>query len=168
MKEYRKQEVWLHPFLSPALNGNKHSPSHRGQFTPRNRAQVDHLTGGLVGRTGEKYGKTCKVEHLRKLATFHNWPHNYGTGNFIYDMILIWPPVYVGTWPQFLYKWGTIGRSFLRHCATSQKVAGSISDGVIEIFYSLNPSGHSMILGSTQPLTEMSIWNICSWGGGRV
>ena len=39
-------------------------------------------------------------------------------------------------------------RSWLRHCATSQKVAGSIPDGVIGIF---------------QPLTEMSTGNI-SWG----
>jgi hypothetical protein len=30
---------------------------------------------------------------------------------------------------------GTQWRSWLRHCATSQKVAGSISDSVIRIFY---------------------------------
>jgi hypothetical protein len=30
----------------------------------------------------------------------------------------------------------------------------------------LNPSGHTMTLGSTQPLTEMSIRNIC-WGQRR-
>jgi len=29
---------------------------------------------------------------------------------------------------------GTLWRSWLRHCATSRKVAGSIPDGVIEIF----------------------------------
>ena len=53
--------------------------------------------------------------------------------------------------------------SWLRHCATSQKVAGSIPDGVIGIFHLQNPSGRAMALGSTQPLTEMSIRNI-SWG----
>ena len=51
--------------------------------------------------------------------------------------------------------WGT--------CATSQKVAGSIPDGVIGIFHWHNPSGRTMALGSTQPLTEMSTGNI-SWG----
>jgi len=51
----------------------------------------------------------------------------------------------------------------LRHCATSHKVEGSIPDGVIV----LNTTGHTMALGSTQPLTEMGTRNIC-WGkGGR-
>jgi hypothetical protein len=54
--------------------------------------------------------------------------------------------------------WG----SWLRHCATSWKVAGSIPDGVIQIFHRLtsNPSGRTMNLGSTQHLTEMSTKNI--------
>ena len=47
------------------------------------------------------------------------------------------------------------------HCATSQKVAGSISDD-IEIFHRHNPSGRTTTLGSTQPLTEMSTRN-SSW-----
>jgi hypothetical protein len=36
------------------------------------------------------------------------------------------------------------------------KVARSIPGGVIGIFPWLNPSGRTMALGSTQPLTEMS------------
>ena len=47
--------------------------------------------------------------------------------------------------------------------ATNQKVAGSIPDGVIGIFHLHNPSGRTMALGLTQPLTEMSTRNI-SWG----
>jgi len=39
---------------------------------------------------------------------------------------------------------------------TSWKVAGSIPDGVIEIFNCLNASGRTMTLVSTEPLTEMS------------
>jgi hypothetical protein len=54
-------------------------------------------------------------------------------------------------------------RSWLRHCATSRKVAGSIPDVVIGIFHWLNPFGRTMALGSTQPLTELSTKNI-SWG----
>jgi len=46
------------------------------------------------------------------------------------------------------------------HCAKSRKVAGSIPDGVIGIFHSLNPSGRTMAQGYTQPLTEMSTMNI--------
>ena len=47
--------------------------------------------------------------------------------------------------------------SWLRHCATSRKVACSI-------FRWHNPSGRTMVLGSTHPLTGMSNRNI-SFGG---
>ena len=39
----------------------------------------------------------------------------------------------------------------------------SIPDGVIENFYRHNPSGHTVALGSTQPLTVMSTRDV-SWG----
>jgi hypothetical protein len=52
----------------------------------------------------------------------------------------------------------------LRHCATSRKIAGLIPDGVSGIFHCHNPSGHTMALESTQPLTEISTRNI-SWRG---
>jgi len=55
-------------------------------------------------------------------------------------------------------KRGTRWRSWLRHWA-----AGSIPVGVIGNFHSHNPSGHTMALGLTQSLTEMSTMNI-SWG----
>jgi len=42
-------------------------------------------------------------------------------------------------------------------------VAGSITDGVISIFHWHNPSGRTMALESTEPLTEMSTRDI-SWG----
>jgi carotenoid cleavage dioxygenase-like enzyme len=43
------------------------------------------------------------------------------------------------------------------------RVAGSIPDGVIGIFYRNNPSDRAMALGSTKPLTEMSTRSIF-WG----
>ena len=43
------------------------------------------------------------------------------------------------------------------------KVAGSIPDGGIGIFHGHNPSGCTMALGLTHPLTKMSTRNI-SWG----
>ena len=46
--------------------------------------------------------------------------------------------------------------SWLRHCATSRKVEGSIPDGITGIFHWLYPSGRTMGLGLTQPLIEMS------------
>ena len=39
-------------------------------------------------------------------------------------------------------------------CAASRKAAGSILDDVIGIFHWRNPSGRSMALESTKPLTE--------------
>ena len=60
---------------------------------------------------------------------------------------------------------GTRWYSWLRRCSTSRKVAGSIPNGVIGIFHWRNPSGRTMALGSTQPLTEMSTRN--GGKGGR-
>jgi hypothetical protein len=57
----------------------------------------------------------------------------------------------------------TLWSSRLRHCTTSQKVAGSIPDGVIGIFHWHIPSFRTMDLGSTKLLTEISTRNI-SWG----
>ena len=59
-------------------------------------------------------------------------------------------------------KWGTRWRSWLRHCATSRKTAGSIPDGFAGIFHWHTLSGRTTALGLTQPLTEMSTRNI-SW-----
>jgi len=46
------------------------------------------------------------------------------------------------------------------HCATIREVAGSIPDGVVGIFHWHNPSGRTMALGLTQPLTEISTRDI--------
>ena len=58
------------------------------------------------------------------------------------------------------------GASWLRHCAISRKVVGSIPVGV-GTFYWHNPSGRTVALGSTQPLTELSAKNI-TWGWKRL
>ena len=60
-----------------------------------------------------------------------------------------------------LYNWARCWwRSWLRHCAISQKVVGSIPEGVIGIFLWHNPSGRTIAPGLTQPLTEMRTRNI--------
>jgi len=58
-------------------------------------------------------------------------------------------------------------RSWLRHCATSRKLGGSIPDGAIGIFHWQSLSGRTMALCSTQPLTEMSTRIIFFGGGGK-
>jgi hypothetical protein len=54
---------------------------------------------------------------------------------------------------------GTRWRSWLSYCVTNRKVAGSNPDVVIGFFH-LHPSGRTMVLGLTQPLTEMSARNV--------
>ena len=65
-----------------------------------------------------------------------------------------------GKFREFLgsttYAVGRAVAYWLWHYATNRQVAGSIPDGVIGIFQWHNPSGCTMALGSTQPLTEMS------------
>ena len=60
-------------------------------------------------------------------------------------------------------QWGMRWRSWLRQCATSRKVAGSIPDGVIGICNCHKPSGRTMALRLTHPLTEMCTRTIY-WG----
>jgi hypothetical protein len=55
---------------------------------------------------------------------------------------------------------------WLRHYVTSLKVAGS-SPGWGEFFNWPNSSSHSMALGSTEPLTEMSTRNLPGGGGKK-
>jgi len=57
-------------------------------------------------------------------------------------------------------------RSWLRHRATSREVAGSIPDDVIGILHWHNPSGCTVVLGSTRPLTKMITRNISLGRGG--
>jgi hypothetical protein len=49
---------------------------------------------------------------------------------------------------------------WLRHYATSRKVAGSNPDEITGFFNLPNPSSRTMVLGSTQLLTEMSTTNL--------
>ena len=51
---------------------------------------------------------------------------------------------------------GTLWRSWVRHCTTSRKVAGSITDGFVWIFHSLYLSGRTMAPESTHPLRDIS------------
>ena len=71
---------------------------------------------------------------------------------------------------QILWRARCWWRIWLRHCATSRKVAGSFPDSVIGIFHVHDPSGRTMALGLTQPLTEMNTRSISWWGtvGRRV
>jgi hypothetical protein len=85
----------------------------------------------------------------------------------VYD---IWIPWHRGLFPSYVYvlKFNTLllvgegggvrcGAVRLRHCATSRRVAGSTTVGVMGNFYWLSPTGPTTVLGLTQPLTELRI-----------
>jgi len=79
------------------------------------------------------------------------------------NMLVTQEQIQFAIWYLYLINWGMQWHSWLRHWATSQKVAGSIPNGVIGFFHWHNPSGRTTALGLTQPLTEMSTRNV-SWG----
>jgi hypothetical protein len=60
-------------------------------------------------------------------------------------------------WPIFINMHAV---AWLRHYATSWKVAGWNLDEMASFFSLPNPSSHTMALGLTQPLTEMSARNL--------
>jgi hypothetical protein len=93
------------------------------------------------------------------------WSHDHFLQHLVLYRVDINPTgeLYL-TWT--VHKRGT-RRSWCKHCATSRKVAGSIPDGVTEIFRRHNPSGRTMTLGLTQLLTETSTRNISCGKGDR-
>jgi hypothetical protein len=79
----------------------------------------------------------------------------------------------IDTYPHFpllSHSWGTRYRTWLRHYATSRKVANSIPDEVIEFFFNWpNPSSRTMALGgsaSNRNEYQESSWGVMS--GRRV
>jgi hypothetical protein len=103
-----------------------------------------------------------------QLYNWHNmWLHKFSLQLYILTIYMYNEQKNAHLIDSLLYclycSWGHVVAQWLRHCATNQKVVGSIPDGVIGIFLWHNPCGHTMALGSTQPLTEMSTRSI-SWG----
>ena len=86
--------------------------------------------------------------------------HNLAHSLWLDNITCTWSWRLCGITPAL---YGTAVAQWLSCCATNRKVDGSIPDGVIGIFHSHNPPDHTMTLGSTQPLTEMSTRRI-SWG----
>jgi hypothetical protein len=86
--------------------------------------------------------------------------YNYSSLYTISSYIIITPYIFQ---PYMNFNQEIAVAQWLKYCATNQKVAGSIPEGVMEFFIDINPSDRTMALGATQPLTEMSTRSI-SWG----
>jgi hypothetical protein len=65
----------------------------------------------------------------------------------------------------YVYLRGASSNVVIVAYAASQKVAGWILDEVIKFCSCLNPSSHTMVLQSSQPLIEMSIRKLPSGKG---
>jgi len=129
-------QIW-----SPSADFRKYPPNIKYQIS---RKMVERKTRWYTRI--DKDGRTDMKKLLRAIP-------------YLYKSTCMYKWIYVCMYTF----WGTLWRSWLRHCATSRKVVGSIPDGVIGIFHWHNPSGRNMVLGLTLPPTEMSTRNI-SWG----
>jgi hypothetical protein len=67
----------------------------------------------------------------------------------------------------YFIQWRPGVAQWLRLCATSRKVRGSIPRGVTGLFSDTFPSDPTMALGLTQPLVKMSTRNIPEGKAGR-
>ena len=108
---------------------------------------------------GSNTGTLLNVCQKSEIFTQYHRQSLYALTTTVKARQLIW----TGYLARLLKPRGTAVAQWLRCCATSRKVAGSMPDGVIGIFHWHNPSDRTMALGSTQPLTEMSTRSI-SWG----
>jgi hypothetical protein len=52
------------------------------------------------------------------------------------------------------FWWKNLALSGFGTCDTSRKITGSIRDGIFRIFHWPNPSGRTVVLGSTRPLNS--------------
>jgi hypothetical protein len=144
----------LHPYLGLWLTTFPLAfPYNRHSFLPNPASSWTVLShpedgGGTFLRTSE-HSPTTRLRNKRKLSNSESKAVSRTHTHRHYNDLKI-------------ILGGTRWRSWLRHCATSRKVASSVSVGVFGIFHLLNPSGRTMALGSTQPLTEMSTRGI-SW-----
>jgi hypothetical protein len=109
---------------------------------------------------GEWYQKTNKTEDTNKLTLFvasvlfvfwYHSPNVLGTPHICnISRLRVNTETFRNNININLHYLFVRWRSLLRQCATSRKIAGSITDGVIGIFHCHNPSGRTMALSLNQ------------------
>jgi hypothetical protein len=130
---------------------------------------TSHASAGFRCVTIQIYPHVFKLYRVRTFSFPYICFHSRITKTAVGEEFLCFiPPCsqilsYTWKWSLLYSKGRHAVAQWLRHCAANRKVAGSIPDGVTGSFNWHNPSGRTMALGSTQPLTEMSTRNM-SWG----
>jgi len=104
-----------------------------------------------------KLGKFSAAPNKQCSITIHQIRYSVCNNGCFYT------PTYFRLVENTIQARGTRWFIWLRHCATSRKVADSIPDVFIGIFHWHIPYGRTLGLGLTQTLAEMSTRNI-SWG----
>ena len=119
--------------------------------TPDTSIAIYQSTGCRIHLYTDRHKHRNALRAGRKRVNNSNWPRwNWCSGKCTLGRQNSFPSVMIKE-PGVAY--------WLRHCATSRTVPGSIPGGVTGQI----PSDRSMALGSTQPLVKMSTRNI-SWG----
>ena len=136
------------------MKANLKSRNHNGPPTSREFAlmKYEHLWASAVGM--------C-IKCQNQFTGIHIVSNHHSCR---YRLFLLTQRLYCYFQVGHAFFWGggeTAVEQWLRCCATNRKVAGSIPEGVIGIFHWHNPSDSAMVLGPTQPLTEMSTRRIC-------
>jgi hypothetical protein len=156
---YRRKEAWrIHTMVDVETQAG--IPAIPPVMLAAAFANTERLVGLCLRAEGNQFQRLPL--HTR---------HGIYTGKFLYDLVTNFGSA--SEWACILVKYNLMSRpvihvssrstrwrSCLRHYATNRKVAGSIPDEVIWFFNWPNPSSHTMALGSTQPLTEMSMRNL--------
>jgi len=137
----RVPQIWgAHISRQPAYEGGKVvSPTHRPPLPPRKYSLLISVRGWVDPRA---------IVQPEGLCQWNNSNDTIGNRTSDHPACRAVPQPTVHSW--------------LKHYATSLKVASSIPDCAIGIFHWHNLSGCTMAIGSIQTLTEMSTSNI-SW-----
>jgi hypothetical protein len=125
---------------------------------------VYHYSTIAPTATATSGDSACKDEHYSMLASSNCKIHHS-------DPTLGLPQVKILRFISTLWHWVSWWCSWLRHCATSCKVAGSFSGGIIGTSHWLNPSGRTVALGPTSSdtyehqicLQEVKAAGACGW-----
>jgi len=94
------------------------------------------------GKIRKMLNKNLCIAGLNEVSDFEHVP--------AYLRISVWTavcllPEFTLACAHYSMQWSTRWRSWLRHCATSRKVAGSIPNGSIGIFHWHNTSSRAMV-----------------------
>jgi hypothetical protein len=149
--------IWIVNFIVDSVMRDLHKEephsiqaySSRGTKTTRDTCDIQ--VHGLDEKSVRRFGGKAEVKSQPSRLGLDGW--------IILKMDTVWCR-HVDRIMTYVVWWGHAVAQLIE--ALRYKPEGLIPDGFIGIYHWHNPSGRTMALGTTQPLTEMSTRNI-SW-----